>query len=94
MNVLYYESHVTIEPVASVDRAVKLEALCQACGFKVAKLLMQTGEPSRKDTFCSSRSDDIVDISHRMLDLVDTLRDRDFKVFRYKIEAVITDVRL
>lgn len=97
---LYFESHVTIEPVGWDDpRRPRLEELCLKHGFRVAKLLMQkrttdTPERSRFDTFCTSSSVDPTVLYRRMLDLVAACARDGFKVWRYKIENVVIDSRV
>ena len=95
---LYYESHVTIEPVFDT-RLEQLKFLCELHGFRVADLLMQkrsedTPERSRFDTFCSSRSVDLPVLESRMFGLVSACLAAGFKVWRYKIEDVILDSKV
>lgn len=95
---LYYESHITIEPVFGEDLE-RLRSICQHFGFHIAELLMQkrlhdTPERSRFDTFCSSRSVDLPVLKERMLGLVSCCQGAGFKVWRYKIEDVILDSRI
>lgn len=94
----YFESHVTIEPVFG-ERLAVFEERCKQHQFKAAKLLMQkdreeTPQRSSKDTFCTGHALSFVTLQNRMMDLVGDLEERGFKVWRYKIEAVLTDVRL
>lgn len=95
---LYYESHVTIEPVfgAELDR---IRDIAGAHRFRVADLLMQkrqddTPERSRHDTFCTGRGNDDADLGRRMFALVGDLRDAGYKVWRYKIEHVVIDSKV
>ena len=97
MNALYYESHVTIEPVDEDGRA-KIEEIIKPSGFKLAKLLMQkrnvdTPERSKYDTFCTGHSTDVQDIMNMMVGCIWCLQQAGFKVWRYKIESVIIDSR-
>lgn len=94
---LYYESHITIEPVFD-DRLELFKELCKPYGFKVANLLMQkrkldTPERSRYDTFCTGRHKGYYTLEHRMIFLIKTLKENDFEVWRYKIEDAIIDSR-
>lgn len=98
MTSLYYESHVTIEPVFDGDLD-SVRNLCQSHGFRIADLLMQkrpvdTPERSRFDTFCSSRHVDLIIIEQRMFDLIATLQKNGYKVWRYKIENVMIDSKI
>jgi hypothetical protein len=93
----YYESHVTIEPVFEA-RLEEFKELCMKFNFHVAKLLMQKNReetPSRssKDSFCTGHSKDFTDLNRRMMGLVSILKNHKFSVYRYKIEAVLIDVR-
>lgn len=94
----YFESHVTIEPVTG-EREMKFAELCQARGYRAAKLLMKkdreaTEVRSDKDAFCTGHDTDYGKIEGRMNALVADLRAAGFDVWRYKIEAVLLDVRV
>jgi len=94
---LYYESHITVEPVFD-DRLELFREICKAFGFKVADLLMQkrkvdTPERSVYDTFCTGRHRDYKEIYHRMRGLIATLQRNGYEVWRYKIEDAILDSR-
>jgi hypothetical protein len=97
MEVKYYESHVTIEPVFGerLDLAREISAKYR---FKVADLLMQkraedSPERSAKDTFTTGHSKTLEDLSSRMFCLEADLRREGFHVWRAKIEAVIIDTK-
>jgi hypothetical protein len=95
---LYYESHVTVEPVFD-EKLCELQNICSTLGFKVADLFMKkrqndTAERSQYDTFCTGRSHNVEDLKEKMFLLVSSLRGHAFKVWRYKIEAVIIDSRV
>lgn len=97
MNVLYYESHITIEPVDEDDRA-KIEEIVNSCGFRLAKLLMQkrkvdTPERSKYDTFCTGHSTDEPKLIRHMTECVKALQSAGYQVWRYKIECVTIDSR-
>jgi len=97
MNVLYYESHITIEPTDENGR-VKIQEIITPTGFKLAKLLMQkrsvdTPERSKYDTFCTGHSTDLQEIMSMMVACIWCLQQAGFKVWRYKIESVIIDSR-
>lgn len=96
-NILYYESHITIEPVNEVGREI-IARVILPYNFKLAKLLMQkrdddTLERSKFDTFCTGHGSDEADIVQRMADCVRALQENGFKVWRYKIECVTIDSR-
>jgi hypothetical protein len=97
MNSLYYECHVTVEPVFG-ERLEEFSRICEKENFHVAKLLMQkraedTPERSAKDSFCTGHSQDYSDIYIRMINLCHRLQDADFQVWRYKIEDCVLDSR-
>jgi hypothetical protein len=94
--VLYWESHVTIEPVFDDERLKRLEGLCKPFGFKVANLLFQkraedTPERNKSDTFTSARSPEREALLVRMVRLIGALQVEGFMVWRYKIEAAVID---
>lgn len=92
-----YEAHVTIEPVFG-DDFLKFEACCTAHGFKPAELLLQktrqsTPERSNKDSFCTGHEDSFEGLQRRLMALVDCLESSGLRVWRYKIEGILIDVR-
>lgn len=89
---LYYEAHITIDPVEEWKRPM-VEELARRSGFKLAKLLMDKGVPSQLDTFMTSHSKDFDDITHRTKLLVCVLFGCGFPVRRYKIEDTLLDSR-
>lgn len=98
MEVKYYESHVTIEPVFE-ERLELFREICRKWSFRAADLLMQkrkveTPMRSDKDTFCTGRGKDFDELKELMLQLVSELREQGFAVWRQKIEAVLLDERL
>ena len=94
---LYFESHVTIDPVFDADLDRFRGLACQY-GFRVASLLMRKGDgvlvPSVDDTFCTSRGQVWEDIKCRTRLLVSAAIAEGFTVRRYKIEDTLLDVRL
>ena len=95
---LYFESHVTIEPVYG-ERLEELQIIALKYKFRVAELLMQkrkedTPERSKNDTFCSSRSSSYKDLYNRMIELCVALNKNHYKVWRYKIEDVVIDSKI
>ena len=106
---LYFESHVTIDPVAEETRLQEFADICQRFRFKAAKLFMQKGKelvPSDLDQFCTRRDPVVpramVDETQRAYDnsfagtrdLVAALEKAGFHVRRHKIEAALTDSKL
>lgn len=96
MNSLYFEAHVTVEP--QVDDA-QFKRICAAHSFRVAELLMKkraadTPERSQYDSFCTGRGDSLIDLRDRMLAVVQACSDSGIKVWRYKLESTLLDVRL
>lgn len=94
---LYFESHVTIEPVFD-DRLEQLKKIVHKHSFRVADLLMQkrrgdTHERSKYDTFCTARGNDYHELNAKMMLCVGDLVSAGFKVWRYKLENTLVDVR-
>lgn len=94
---MYYESHVTIDPVPE-SRLEAAEALAGQFGFRLAKLLMQkrpedTPERSMYDTFMTAQNTSYADIRRNTISLGLRLNAAGFKVRRYKIEDTLLDSR-
>lgn len=94
---LYYECHVTIEPVFD-DRLQAAEDLAKLYGFRIATLLMQkrkedTPERSMYDTFMTGRSNQYGPLYMRMGGLIRALQAHGFKVHRAKIEDTLFDTK-
>lgn len=95
---LYFEAHVTIEPVFD-DRYAQFVEITKKFQFRAAELLMKkrsedTPIRSMYDTFCTGRSSSYEDLHNRLFELTATLRAANFKVWRYKIENTLLDVRI
>lgn len=95
---LYFECHVTVEPVYE-EKLNKFIEICTKHKFRVAKLLMQqrktdTPERSNKDAFCTSRDVQYEKIFDNMKNLIAELQLNDFKVWRYKIEDTLLDSKI
>mgnify|MGYP000013416462 CR=1 FL=1 len=95
---LYFEAHITIEPVFDQQLALA-ETIAKRHGFRIADLLMlkrvaDTPERSQYDTFMTGRSTDYADLFCRTEDCVFSLQSCGFQVWRYKIENTLLDVRL
>lgn len=94
---LYFECHITIEPIFEEDRTLAADIAAKH-GFRIAELLMQkrktdTPERSMYDTFMTSHSQSLSDIKYRMICCINELRLYEFKVWRYKIEDTVLDSR-
>lgn len=92
---LYYECHITIEPVFD-DELSQVSAIAKSHGFQVADLLMQkrkqdSPERSKHDTFMTGRSKNYGWLSSAMSSLVVELQSAGYTVWRYKIEDTILD---
>jgi hypothetical protein len=98
MKTLYFESHVTIEPI--FDEQLKIaEEIAKKYNFKIANLLMQkreedSPERSKYDTFLTGHSQDQYELSIRTIQVITELKSSNFKVWRYKIESAIIDSRI
>lgn len=95
---LYYESHITVEPVFN-ERLAEMKAICEPFRFRVADLLMKkrpedTATRSAFDTFCTGRGQSGVELSARMTGLVRQLEASGFTVWRYKLEAALIDTKV
>lgn len=89
---LYYEAHVTIDPVAE-ERRNAVQELADPYGCKLAKLLMQKGQPSNLDTFMTCHGRDLMQMEARVAGLVRRLQAVGLRVRRYKIEDTLMDSR-
>lgn len=85
-----FECHITIDPVPA-DRREFAENLARCFSFKLAKLYMDKGVPSQKDTFMTGHDQKYDVMEAKMYTLVKALQDNGFKVRRYKIEHIILD---
>ena len=95
---LYYESHITIEPVADFERLALLKSIVEARGFRLAELLMRKPREeklirSNLDTFCTGHSRSRLELEDRMRNTTRVLRFHGFQVWRQKIEGVLLDER-
>ena len=93
--VLYYEAHVTVEPVFG-ERYTRFEEICKAYKFKAAILLLQkdrasTEIRSNKDSFATGHGRAYDELEARARELVYALRNNEFEVWRLKIEACVLD---
>lgn len=95
---LYFEAHVTVEPVSD-HRFKEFEALCKPHQFRVAELFMRKRKDgnllrSPYDSFCTGRSGNYSDLYTRMQQVVKACQEAGIKVWRYKIENTLLDVRI
>jgi len=94
---LYYDCHVTIDPVFDESRDI-LRELIHPFGFKLAKLAMKKSkggswEDSKLDTFFTAHGKNYSDLQQRMVDCIRTVKSNGYAVRRYKIENTIIDSR-
>lgn len=95
MKKLYYEAHITIEPIYGDDLLLAAR-LAENNRFKIADLLMKkerdaTELRSDKDTFLSAKDEDVDVLISMTRKMLRDLWDAGFKVWRYKIEKAIID---
>lgn len=94
---LYYECHVTIDPVFGTERQL-LTKLIKPFGFKLAKLVMlkkgARGAESQRDTFFTAHSKNYSQLQQRMVDCVRAIQKEGFAIRRYKIEDTIIDSKI
>lgn len=93
-----FEAHVTIEPVEG-ERFDDFADICTRNSFKPAHLLMMKNrqwaeERSDRDQFCTGHATSFDELEERTLQLVADLKEGRFKVWRYKIEQTLLDVRM
>lgn len=86
---LYFECHVTIEPVSG-PRLAYLEEVSRTHGFQVATFLMLK-DGTTPSSFTSARDESFSKMLVRMVDFVRFLRTVGFRVKRYKIEDTLLD---
>ena len=88
---LYYEAHVTIDPVFG-ERYAHCAAVGAFAGFRLAELFMlKDGSPHTGDTFMTCRTKDLDAIKSRTLSVVQQLERDGFHVRRWKIEEALLD---
>lgn len=97
-SIIYFECHVTIDPVIDAEELVTVDAIGTTHKFKRAKLLMVKGNEhvlSDKDTFLTAHAnpDGYESLVLRMNDVCRDLQSSGFTVRRAKIEAVVLDSR-
>ena len=93
-NPIYYECHITLEPVEE-KRLQIFNSICNHYLFKPATLLMQkTLDKNKLDSFCTSKAADYVELEQRMYAALKQLKNNNFKIYRYKIEAIVLDERI
>lgn len=94
---LYYECHVTIEPVFDAKLALA-DIIAKKHHFKLADLLMQkrkedTPERSRHDTFMTGHHKEYEVLFDRMVALIKDLKANGFQVWRAKVEDTLFDTK-
>lgn len=94
---LYYECHVTIEPVFD-ERLEEAGQLAKFYGFRIASLLMQkrkddTPERSKYDTFMTAHDKTFGPLMDRARQLAAALMVAGFRVHRVKIEDTVFDTK-
>ena len=99
MESLYFEIHITIEPIdRDSDEFKTLTTLSTMHSFKPAGLFMQkrkedTPERSKYDTFVTGHRQTMHEAMNDMIFFIERLKTHGFKVWRYKIEDVKLDSR-
>lgn len=94
---LYYECHVTIDPVFD-ERLEEAGRLAKSYGFRIASLLMQkrkddTPERSKYDTFMTAHDKQFGPLMDRARQLAGALILAGFRVHRVKIEDTVFDTK-
>ena len=100
-DIMYYECHVTIDPVFG-DDLEKFKRVCKSFRFRPANLLMVKGttpqslmdyETSNIDCFCTYKGGEYDTTFSLMTMFSKKLSENGFKVKRAKIEAALFDER-
>jgi hypothetical protein len=94
-----FECHVTLEPIIqgqalAQEREARLEDLATKSNFKIATLLMRDGTRSRDNSFCSAKNIDYNYLIEDMISFLCDLKKEGYKVYRYKIEQILLDVKI
>lgn len=97
MSSLYYEAHITIDPVFD-ERRAEAERLASIHSFRLAKLIMRKHEadeerPAQDDTFMTGTDCYMNVLLDNMIRLITELKSYGFVVRRYKLEDIIVDSR-
>ena len=91
---LYYEVHVTIDPIAE-QRVKVLRSVADAFGYRLAKLIMRKeggrDVPHTDDMFLTTRGIEYEEVEENLTNFVRALQTANFKVRRYKIEDTLVD---
>jgi hypothetical protein len=95
---LYYEAHVTIDPVDDKHRSI-IQTLAKPYGFRMAKLLMRKPASTdvaehRDDAFLTARNTKWGQIASQTSGLVKALKEAGYGVRRYKIEDTLIDSKI
>ena len=95
---LYYECHVTVEPVFD-EQLANLKTIARSFGFRVASLLMQkraedSPERSKYDTFMTATAKNYENLQESMIQLIKALQVARYTVWRYKIVDTVIDSRI
>jgi len=95
---LYYEAHVTIDPVFGEQRENAM-LIAERHGFRLAELIMRKNldddaHMAKDDTFMTGRSRDLAYLTVNLQRLVKDMQDEGYSVRRYKIEDCIVDSQL
>lgn len=90
---IYYESHITIDPILDKESRVRIEEIAGAHGFKLAKFTMQKGDELPKDTFLTGHEKYLDPLIDKMSNAIAHLKSSGFRVKRYKIEDIVLDSR-
>ena len=96
---LYYECHITIQPVFNTNLEILKEVLAPKFKFKVANLILKKeakGQEtqSQDDTFLTAHSKNFEDLKVRMQGMLQLLNEYKYTLMRYKIESVLLDSKI
>ena len=88
---LYYECHVTVEPIEFEEPRALFDTICREFKFWTSEWIL------KKDGyhfFATSRSTGLAEMQHRMIALMEALISNGFKIWRYKIEDTVVDSKI
>jgi hypothetical protein len=89
---LYFEVHVTIDPVVERGKLDLLNWITNKHGYRLANLLMRKNlAPHGDDMFMTARGTQYTPTLQNMEALLRVLKAHGFKVRRYKIEDTLLD---
>lgn len=91
---LYFEAHITVEPINDVAVRRNVVQVGNAHGFRLATFLMKKDDGPVPDDFFSARGPHYESLEEMVLSMVRYLGECGVTVKRYKIENTLLDVKI